>query len=132
MLEIFLSFVTAFTLTYFAIPPIIQIALDKNLCDQPGERRSHKVATPSLGGIAMFGGIIFSLFLWTPLHEFGKLQYVLCSFILIFLIGAKDDISPVAANKKIIAQLIASSILVLKADIHLTSLYGLVYICLQH
>ncbi|HKK76848.1 MAG TPA: MraY family glycosyltransferase [Saprospiraceae bacterium] len=125
MQEIILSFITAFSLTYFAIPPIIQIALEKNLCDQPDERRVHKVPTPSLGGIAMFGGILFSLVLWTPQIAFGDLQYIFCSFILIFLIGAKDDISPVSATKKMGAQFIAAVILVFKSDIHLTSLHGL-------
>ncbi|GAB5551928.1 MAG: MraY family glycosyltransferase [Saprospiraceae bacterium] len=125
MQEIVLCFVTAFSLTYFAIPPIITIALEKNLCDQPGERRSHITPTPSLGGIAMFGGILFSLLLWTPMEIFGNLQYIFCSFILIFLIGAKDDISPVAPSKKIGAQFIAAIILAFKSNIQLTSLYGL-------
>ena len=125
LLVIVLSFITAFTLTYFAIPPIIHIALEKNLVDEPGERRSHDTRTPSLGGIAIFAGIIFSLVMWTPFNQFSQLQYILGAFIILFLIGAKDDISPVAANKKIIAQLIAATILVLKANIQLTSLYGL-------
>jgi UDP-N-acetylmuramyl pentapeptide phosphotransferase/UDP-N-acetylglucosamine-1-phosphate transferase len=125
MQEIALCFITAFSLTYFAIPPIITIALEKNLCDHPGERRSHQTPTPSLGGIAMFGGILFSLVLWTPMEVFGSLQYIFCSFILIFLIGAKDDISPVAASKKMGAQFIAAIILAFKSNIQLTSLYGL-------
>lgn len=125
LLVIGLSFVTAFILTYFAIPPIIKIALAKNLVDEPGDRRSHHTRTPSLGGIAIFAGIIFSLVMWTPFEQFSHLQYILGSFIIIFLIGAKDDIAPVAANKKILAQLIAAVILVLKAEIQLTSMYGL-------
>ncbi len=122
---ILLSFVTAFTLTYFAIPSIIHLARAKNLMDEPGERRSHTVSTPSLGGIGIFAGSIFSIVLWTPFQDFGDLQYILCSFIIIFLIGAKDDISPMAANKKLIAQIIAASILVLKSNIMLSGLYGL-------
>ncbi len=125
MIELVLCFATAFSLTYFAIPPIISIALAKNLCDEPDERRTHQVPTPSLGGIAIFGGIIFSMVLWTPPSFFINLQYVLCSFILIFLIGAKDDLAPVAANKKMIAQILAASILVMKSDVQLHSLYGL-------
>jgi len=122
---IFLSFFTAFTLTYFAIPSIIRIALVKNLCDEPGERRSHQVRTPSLGGIGIFAGSIFSIIMWTPFAEFGNLQYILGACLIIFLIGAKDDISPVAPNKKLIAQLLAASILVLRSDIQLSSFYGL-------
>ena len=83
--DIILAFITAFTLTYFAIPSIIKVAKIKNLCDEPGERRSHTVSTPSLGGVAIFAGVIFSIILWTPFTVFGDLQYILCAFIIIFL-----------------------------------------------
>ncbi len=125
MYDIILSFLTAFVLTYFAIPSIINIARKKNLCDEPGERRSHTVSTPSLGGIAIFAGVIFSIILWTPFELFGNLQYILCSFIIIFLIGAKDDILPISPNKKLIGQVLAASILVFKSDVKLTSFYGI-------
>ncbi|MFT5802861.1 MAG: UDP-GlcNAc:undecaprenyl-phosphate GlcNAc-1-phosphate transferase, partial [Nonlabens sp.] len=125
MYDVILSFITSFTLTYFAIPPIINIAISKNLCDEPGERRSHSVSTPSLGGIAIFAGLIFSIIMWTPFNVFGDLQYILCAFIILFLVGAKDDIAPVSAKKKLTAQLLAAIILVFKSNIVITSFYGL-------
>ena len=125
MYDIILSFLTAFTLTYFAIPSIINIAKKKNLTDEPDERRSHTVSTPSLGGIAIFAGVIFSIILWTPFGLFGDLQYILCSFIIIFLIGAKDDILPISPNKKLIGEILAASILVFKSNVKLTSMYGI-------
>jgi UDP-GlcNAc:undecaprenyl-phosphate/decaprenyl-phosphate GlcNAc-1-phosphate transferase len=125
MYDIILSFLTAFMLTYFAIPSIINIAKKKNLCDEPGDRRSHSESTPSLGGIAIFAGVIFSIILWTPFELFGDLQYILCSFIIIFLIGAKDDILPISPNKKLIGEVLAAAILVFKSNVKLTSFYGL-------
>ncbi len=125
MYVIIASFLTAFTLAYFTIPSIIFIAKEKHLFDEPGERSSHTVKTPSLGGIGIFAGAIFSIILWTPFREFGNLQYILCSFIIIFLVGAKDDILPISPTKKLIGQVLAASILVFKSDIELTSLYGL-------
>ena len=125
MYDVILSFITAFTLTYFAIPSIIHIAHTKNLTDEPGERRSHKVSTPSLGGIGIFAGVIFSIILWTPFSDFGTLQYILCAFIIIFLIGAKDDIIPMSPYKKLVGQILAAAILVFKADVRITSLYGI-------
>ncbi|MCB0704793.1 MAG: undecaprenyl/decaprenyl-phosphate alpha-N-acetylglucosaminyl 1-phosphate transferase [Saprospiraceae bacterium] len=124
MYDIILSFITAFTLTYLAIPSIIYIARVKHLVDEPGERRSHKVSTPSLGGIGIFAGIIFSTILWTPFEIFGNLQYMLCALIFIFLIGAKDDIVPMLPTKKLLGQLIAAMILVFKADVRLLSFHG--------
>lgn len=125
MYDIILSFLTAFTLTYFAIPSIIHIAKKKNLCDEPGERRSHKESTPSLGGIGIFAGIIFSIIMWTPFRYFTDLQYILCAFIIIFLIGAKDDILPMSPWKKLVGELLAAGILIFKSNLKLTSLYGI-------
>ena len=125
MYDIILAFITAFTLTYFAIPSIIKVARIKNLCDEPGERRSHTVSTPSLGGVAIFAGVIFSIILWTPFNVFGDLQYILCAFIIIFLVGARDDIVPVSPTYKLIAQIFATSILVFKSNVVITSMYSL-------
>ena len=125
MITLFLAFATAFTLSYFAIPSIISIANKKRLFDEPNERSSHTTKTPSLGGFAIFAGAIFAIVLWTPFNEFGNLQYILCAFIIIFLIGAKDDIDPVSPSKKLIAQILAGTILVFKSHIQLKGFYGL-------
>ncbi|MCB0584059.1 MAG: undecaprenyl/decaprenyl-phosphate alpha-N-acetylglucosaminyl 1-phosphate transferase [Phaeodactylibacter sp.] len=124
MFILILSFLTAFTLAYFAIPHIINIARDKNLCDEPSERSSHTISTPALGGIGIFSAAIFAIVLWTPFREFGNLQYILCAFIIVFLIGVKDDISPVSPINKIIGVALAASILVFKSDIMLRGFYG--------
>lgn len=98
----------------------------KNLVDVPDdERRSHHEITASLGGIGIFAGTIFSIILWTPFHYFGDLQYILCAFIIVFLIGAKDDIDPIAPWKKFIGQCFAAAILIFFSKIRLTSFYGI-------
>lgn len=125
MYDLILSFITAFVLTYFAIPSVIAVARVKRLFDDPNERSSHSVSIPSLGGIAIFAGLIFSVIFWTPFNVFGDLQYILCSLVLIFLIGAKDDIVPMRPSRKFMGQIFAALVMVLKADIRISSFYGL-------
>ena len=125
MFDLILSFITSFALTFLAIPPIINVAKKKGLVDIPDERRSHSEITPSLGGVAIFAGTIFSVILWTPFNVFGELQYILCAFIIIFLIGVKDDIDPISPGKKMLGQILAAGIIVLKAKVKLTSFYGI-------
>jgi UDP-N-acetylmuramyl pentapeptide phosphotransferase/UDP-N-acetylglucosamine-1-phosphate transferase len=125
MYDIILSFITAFAISFVAIPSIINIAHKKGLIDEPGERTSHVDSVPTLGGIGIFAGMIFSVIMWTPFKYFADLQYILCAVIIIFLIGAKDDIDPMSPGKKMLGQLFAAFILVLKANIKLTSLYGI-------
>ncbi len=125
MYSIILAFITAFLLSYWAIPSIISIAEKKNLVDEPDDRRAHTQTTPSLGGIAIFAGTIFSIIMWTPFKYFGDLQYILCAFIILFLIGVKDDIDPVLPYQKFGAQILSALILVFIANIRITSFYGI-------
>lgn len=125
MYDVILSFITAFGITYLALPAIIRIAVNKNLFDEPNARKSHKVSTPSLGGIGIFAGVLFAMLFWAPINEFGDLQYIFCAFIILFFIGAKDDIEPIHPMKKLGGQIVAASILVFKSGIKITSLYGI-------
>jgi UDP-GlcNAc:undecaprenyl-phosphate/decaprenyl-phosphate GlcNAc-1-phosphate transferase len=122
--EVLLSFITAFIPSYFIIPSVIHVAKEKHLCDVPGERRSHTEVTPSLGGIAIFAGVMFSMIFWAPFKTFSELQYTLCAFIIIFLIGVKDDIMSISPYKKLLGELMAAGIVVLKSGVKITSLHG--------
>ena len=124
--EFILAFITAFGVTYYAIPSIIRIAHDKGLTDDPtDDRRSHTESTPSLGGIAIFCGVLFSVIAWTPYELFAGLQYVLCACIVIFLIGVKDDIIPSRPAMKLLGQILAATILVVPAGARIPSLFGI-------
>ncbi len=119
------GFATAFALTYVIIPLIINVATQRRIYDLPNERSSHLEPTPSLGGIAIFAGSVCGIMLWTPSAEFGKLQYILAAFVVIFLIGILDDLFPITPGKKLIGQLLVAIILTYKAGIIVSSLYGL-------
>jgi len=125
MFDVVLAFITSFLLTYLAIPSIIKVAKIKKLYDEPGERHAHSEVIPTLGGIAIFAGVLFSIIFWTPFGIFGDLQYILCAMIIIFLIGAKDDIEPIAPTTKMVGQFVATLILIFKSDVRITSFYGL-------
>jgi len=124
MHTIILGFVTAFSITYLAIPSIIGIARHKSLYDLPNGRSAHMEPTPSLGGIAIFAGTICAIVLWTPFDNFSALQYILAAFVVILLIGVKDDLYPISPTKKLIGQVLAALILVYKSQIRLNSLHG--------
>jgi len=124
MFAVILGFITAFTLTFSIIPVIIRVARERRIYDRPNERSSHDEPTPSLGGIGIFAGTICAIVLWTPLEAFGVLQYILAAFVLIFLIGAMDDLLPLSPTKKFSAQLLVAIILAYKSNVRITSLYG--------
>lgn len=125
MFAVILGFLTAFTLTYLALPVIIRIAREKQLYDVPNERSAHREPTPALGGIGIFGGLVCAVVLWMPAELFWSLQYVLAALVIIFLIGVKDDLMPLSPTKKFLGQVTASLILVYKANLKISSLYGI-------
>lgn len=125
MFAVILGYITAFTLTYLALPVIIRVARDKQLFDVPNERSAHREPTPALGGIGIFGGLVCAVVLWMPAHLFWSLQYVLAALVIIFFIGVKDDLMPLSPTKKFLGQVTASLILVYKANLKISSLYGI-------
>lgn len=125
MENIISGFVTSFAFTYLAIPPVIKIANERHLCDVPGERSSHFVATPTLGGVGIFTGILIALFMWVPFASHQFLQYLVGALFIIFVVGLKDDLEPMDAKKKLIAQMITAFLIVYACDIRIESMHGL-------
>jgi UDP-GlcNAc:undecaprenyl-phosphate GlcNAc-1-phosphate transferase len=125
MLNITFACITAFIITFLAIPSIIRVSVIKNLFDEPGERKSHSSSVPTLGGLAIFAGVVFSYTFWSTGLENTPTQYIISAIIVMFFIGIKDDIVELTAHKKLYGQLFAAIIIVLFADIRITSLYGI-------
>lgn len=115
----------AFLITFFSIPVIIEVAKDKKLFDEPGERKVHNVVIPTLGGLGIFAGFIFATLIGVPPSEASVLQYFIAAFMIIFFMGIKDDILILTATKKFVGQLIAAGILIKFGGIEIKDLYGI-------
>ncbi|MCW5932478.1 MAG: undecaprenyl/decaprenyl-phosphate alpha-N-acetylglucosaminyl 1-phosphate transferase, partial [Bacteroidetes bacterium] len=125
MINIAFSCITAFIITFLAIPSIIKVAVIKNLFDEPGGRKAHKSSIPTLGGLAIFAGVVFAFTFWSAGFNLQDTQYIIAAMTIIFFIGIKDDIVELPAIKKLYGQLIAAIIIVLFANIRITGLYGI-------
>src|SRR5688572_18719788 len=125
MINIAFGCITAFIITFLAIPSIIKVAIIKNLFDEPGERKSHKSSVPTLGGLAIFAGVVFSYTFWSSGFGEESTQYIIAALIVMFFIGIKDDIIELTARKKFYGQLISAVIIVLFAEIRVTNLFGI-------
>ena len=124
--NIFIGVIIAFIISFYAIPIIIQLADQIKLYDIPDERKVHKKPIPSLGGLGIFIGFMMALLLAPSIPAMaGQLQYYYASFLVVFFFGIKDDILKLRPMKKILGQLIVSVILIFKAGLALTNLYGL-------
>jgi UDP-N-acetylmuramyl pentapeptide phosphotransferase/UDP-N-acetylglucosamine-1-phosphate transferase len=124
MFNIVLAFISAFLVTFFATASIIHVGRKKLILDEPNERGAHSESTPSLGGIGIFSGVLLAIVLWTPFNHFDDMQYILAAFLIILLIGGRDDIIPLSPWKKLAGETLAALILVLASNVRVESLHG--------
>jgi UDP-GlcNAc:undecaprenyl-phosphate/decaprenyl-phosphate GlcNAc-1-phosphate transferase len=124
MLTITFTCITAFVITFMAIPSIIRVSIIKNLFDEPGERKSHSSSVPTLGGLAIFAGVVFAYTFCSAGYDYTASQYIISAIIIMFFIGIKDDIIDLSPMKKLYGQIIAAIIISLIANIRITSLCG--------
>ena len=129
---LFLGFITSFLVVLLATPSLIKVAKLKHLVDEPGDdRKLHRRSVPTIGGIIIFGAILFSYSLWFP-EEYNHIDNMLSNFkhliailILLFFVGVKDDIIGTAPMKKLAAHIIVGFIMVIMADIRIESMHGI-------
>lgn len=124
MFNIIVTLTASFIITFFAIPVIIQVAKDKKLFDEPGERKIHKVVIPTLGGLGIFAGFIIAFLLGTPSSATQDIQFLTAAFIVIFLLGMKDDILNLSVSKKFIGQVLAACILYKFGGVQINNMHG--------
>lgn len=118
-----LSWAWAFLVSLFAVPSIIYIAHLKNMLDTPNVRTVHQSLTPRLGGVAVFAGFMSALTIFAPLHN--GVKELLAGCIILFFVGLKDDLVGMSVAKKFVGQLLATGIVMIMADIRITSFQGI-------
>lgn len=134
-------FFVALLLTGIIIPQILLIAFRKKLFDEVDERKIHKGVVPRLGGIAFLPAIIFSICLVLAVNiSFGiteassvvenctqVLLYLLCSEMMMFLVGIADDLIGVRYKAKFVCQILCA-IFICASGAYIHSLGGIFWI----
>lgn len=135
MTVLILVFITAFAVVLYSTPALIKVAVLKRLIDLPSEdRKVHKRAVPTIGGIIIYAATLFSFSLWyniDDLHEYGEIyesikefKILVATSLVLFFVGVKDDIIGTSPVKKLFANILVGLILVLMGDIRITGLHG--------
>jgi UDP-N-acetylmuramyl pentapeptide phosphotransferase/UDP-N-acetylglucosamine-1-phosphate transferase len=126
MQELILTTITSFIIVLLSIPSFILIAKKKHLFDDPSEdRKIHTKQVPSMGGMMIFGGTLFSFLLWIPINNIEVIKYLVPCLLIMFFVGMKDDIIGTSPAKKLAAHINVAFIMVFMANVKLTSLHGL-------
>jgi len=95
-------------------------ALRRQLFDQPGERRSHSVATPRGGGIAIVISLLVTagVAMWTWPEARPSLLVASLGLALVAGIGWGGDHRPLPAMRRLMVHFIAAALLAALVKVH--------------
>lgn len=113
-MNLFIPFLTAALLTFFATPLVILFAKSQRLVDDPRFRRhparTHKGIVPRAGGLALFLGAIISFLLFVPITKL--VIGILVSATLLTFVGILDDKKEVNPYIRFVTNAVAALVVV--------------------
>lgn len=129
LLSAFLIIVLSFVTTLMVIPKVILISKKKNLTATTNMRTSHRGVVPTLGGIGVFTGLMFSVNIsavfFADFNQLIDLKIFNPLVLMLLLMGVIDDILHILPSRKLFYQLLIAFIFVLGTNIYITSFHGL-------
>lgn len=123
-LEYGVLFAVAAVVTIALTPLARKLAIKLDAIDYPSARRVNMLPIPRMGGVAIFGGILAALavagfgvyaFGWVdPFIDYNGIEVnywgVLLGTVLIFLVGAVDDMVDLNPKAKMLGQIVAACV----------------------
>lgn len=117
-------FIGGFLLTYLTIPKIIGVVEYKRLMDDPNQRSSHQLKTPTLGGIAFYFVMVLALFFIKDRGVYDEAMYIMPGLTILFIVGLKDDLVVLSPGSKLLAQMAAITFILINDSFTIFSLNG--------
>jgi UDP-GlcNAc:undecaprenyl-phosphate GlcNAc-1-phosphate transferase len=104
----FLALGLALVVSLLATPVAKRLAWRIGAIDMPRERGLHQFPTPRLGGLAILAAVIASGLVFLPHNR--ETTAILIGAAVIALVGAADDLLELAADFKLVGQILAAVI----------------------
>ena len=123
--NVFFIVAITFLISALLTPIAKKIAIHVGALDYPNERKIHKKPMPRLGGLAIYIAFLIGYALFGEINT-QMISILIGGFILI-LTGIFDDIKPIKARYKLLAQIFAALFVVIYGEVYFTeiSLFGL-------
>lgn len=99
-------FLIALTVTLVGTPWVRKLALAFGFVDAPAQRKLHSTPIPLMGGVAIFGGAIIAILIFSPQLP-RSVAGVIMALSVVALIGLVDDHRGLPAWAKLAGQFVA-------------------------
>lgn len=120
-----LSFLIALLSVRWIHPRLVQIALDKNIVDNPNARKLQRKPTPVLGGIAVFFGSVIGLGVAGIGCDCSELFIVVVAMMIMLYTGTLDDILDLSPGHRFLVEIFTVLLLIFVGDYSLNDFHGL-------
>ncbi|MFC2115554.1 glycosyltransferase family 4 protein, partial [Bacteroidota bacterium] len=118
------GFFTSLAISLLAIPSIVTVAQSKGLYDKPQGRTPESKNVPTLGGLAIFAGMMISLSLFADISLLPEMPYLVAGAVVLFFIGIKDDILIIAPWWKLLGQVLVTMAVSILGGLRIQTLNG--------
>jgi len=123
-----LAFFFSFAIVMLGMPSLIQLAVQKNLLDEPLEdRKVHSRSVPRLGGVLIFIGTLFTTTLLVNPEGAEAIPFLrlAAGALILFFLGLKDDLTELNPLKKLGVQLLVGIVLIVGGGFAITDFSNL-------
>ncbi|HYF66325.1 MAG TPA: undecaprenyl/decaprenyl-phosphate alpha-N-acetylglucosaminyl 1-phosphate transferase, partial [Herpetosiphonaceae bacterium] len=106
--QLFMIFLSALLLSVVGTPLVRRLAISIGVVDQPNARKVHAHPVPLLGGIAIYGGVVLALTLWSGGERsfLRELAFIFLGATIVVICGALDDKWGLSASLKLAGQVL--------------------------
>ena len=122
---VLLPFIAALAASVWIFPKVLQIALNKNIVDNPDARKLQRVPVPVLGGMVVMFGILVALCVADLFVDCSGMYTIVLAMSIMLFIGTMDDILDISSVMRFILEILIALMIIYTCDYSLDNLHGL-------
>lgn len=125
LFQIVLPFLVAFCVVLWVFPKLLNLALSKNLVDNPDARKLQKRPIPVLGGMAVFFGISVAMMVAMIYDYHPNLFGIFLAMGIMLYIGTMDDLMGLSPNLRFLVEIVVVLMLIYVNRCQMDDFHGL-------
>ena len=124
-LQVILPALIALAATVWIHPYVLKVAKEKNIVDNPDWRKLQRTPVPIWGGLTVVFGIFAGMMAFSILGEFRGLFPAFAAMVIIWVVGAIDDIISLSPKVRFVVEILLILCLSYATGHQLNNFHGL-------